>query len=132
MTERSEIISEIKLKHSRIALRHDGIVELHTSNNHEYEIQDVKENVSAIGHLSRGKKVPVLIIGGAFTSVSKEARVYMASEKSLKYSLCEAFLLNSLPQKLLIGFYIKVNKPLAPSCAFSNKEEAIKWLSGFL
>ena len=132
MTELSEITSEIKLKHSRIALRHDGIVELHTSNNHEYEIQDVKENVAAIGQLSGGKKVQVLIVGGAFTSVSKEARVFMASEGSLQYSLCEAFLLNSLPQRMLINFYIRVNKPLAPTRAFSSKSEALDWLKRFL
>jgi hypothetical protein len=131
LTELSEITSEIKLKHSRIALRQDGIVELHTSNNHEYEIQDVKENVAAIGQLSVGKKVPVLIVGGAFTSVSKEARVFMASEESLQYSLCEAFLLNSLPQRMLINFYIRVNKPLAPPRAFSSKSEALDWLKRF-
>lgn len=132
MTELSEITSEIKLKHSRIALRNDGIVELHTSNNHEYEIQDVKENVAAIGQLSGGKKVQVLIVGGAFTSVSKEARVFMASEESLQYSLCEAFLLNSLPQRMLINFYIRVNKPLVPTRAFSSKSEALDWLKRFL
>ena len=94
-----QIVSEIKLTHSLIALRSDGILELHTNSEHVYEINDVKENVEAFGKLTDYKKVPVLIIGGAFTSLSKEAREFMATEDSLKYSLCEAFLLASLPQK---------------------------------
>jgi glutamine synthetase type III len=128
LNQYSEIVAEIKLDHSRVVMRRDGILELHTNDEHEYEIKDVKENVEAFGRLSGGKKAPVLIIGGAFTSVSKEARVYMASEESLKYSLCEAFLLNSLPQKLLISFYIKANKPLVPSRAFSSHDKAVEWL----
>ncbi len=125
-------VSEIKLSHSLIVLRSDGILELHTSNEHVYEIGDVIENVEAFGKLTGNKKAPVLIIGGCFTSLSKEAREFMASEESLKYSLCEAFLLSSLPQKLLINFYIKVNKPLVPTMVFSDKDKAVNWLKSFL
>jgi hypothetical protein len=128
----SEIVSEIKLSHSLIRLRADGILELHTSDEHVYEIEDVKENVAAFGKLTENKKVPVMIIGGSFTSLSNEAREYMASEESLKYSLCEAFILTSLPQKLLINFYIKINKPLVPTMVFSNNYKAVNWLRSFL
>ncbi len=127
-----QIVSEIKLSHSLIAFRADGLLELHTSDEHVYEIEDVKENVEAFGKLTGNKKVPVMIIGGSFTSLSKEAREYMASEESLKYSLCEAFILTSLPQKLLINFYIKVNKPLVPTMVFSNNDKAVNWLRSFL
>jgi len=128
----AEIVSEIKLIHSLIALRSDGIIELHTSSEHVYEIEDVIENVEAFGKLTGYKKVPVLIVGGAFTSLSKDAREFMATEESLKYSLCEAFLLSSLPQKILINFYIKINKPLVPTAIFSDKEKALNWLKSFL
>jgi hypothetical protein len=121
-------MKKIELHHSIILLRNDGIIELHTNENHEYVIKDVIENVDSFGALTNGKKAPVLIIGGAFTSVSKEARSYMASHESLKYSLKEAFLLNSLAQKLLINFYIKFDKPLIPTKVFNCKDEAINWL----
>lgn len=132
MVESENIKSEIRLTHSRIVMRNDGILELHTNDNHEYEINDVKENVEATGKLTGSKKVPVLVVGGAFTSVSKEARAFMASEESLKYSMCEAFLLNSLAQKLLINFYISIHKPLVPTVVFTDKTKAIEWLKGFL
>jgi hypothetical protein len=122
-------MKKIELKHSIIILRDDGIIELHTNENHEYAIDDVIENVETFGLLTNGEKAPVLIIGGAFTSVSKEARGFMATHESLKYSLKEAFLLNSLAQKLLINFYIKFDKPLIPTKVFNQKQEAINWLS---
>ncbi|MBL7889615.1 MAG: hypothetical protein JNL24_08685 [Bacteroidia bacterium] len=125
-------MKKIELSHSIIVLRDDGILELHTNSEHEYAIDDVIENVETFGKLTGGKKAPVLIIGGAFTSVSKEARSFMATHESLKYSLVEAFLLNSLAQKLLINFYIKFDKPLVPTKVFNNKDEAIAWLSTFL
>lgn len=122
----------IDLSHSRVMLREDGILELHTNNEHVYSIEDTKENVESFGRLTGGKKAPVLIIGGSFTSISKETRIFMASEESLKYSAAEAFLLKSLAQKILINFYIRVDKPLVPTRVFTDKEKAIEWLKGHL
>lgn len=122
------IQKQVDLKHSKIILRRDGIIELHTNDKHEYIIDDVKENVATFGELTNHQKAPILIIGGAFTSVTKEARSFMANYESLKYSLCEAFLLNSLSQKLLINFYIKFDKPLVPTKVFHKKDPALDWL----
>ncbi len=125
-------MNKIVLSHSTIILRDDGILELYTSDEHEYTIDCTKENVKAFGELSGGKKVPVLIIGGAFTSVTPEAREFMASEESLEYSKAEAFLVNTLAQKILIQFYIKFNRPLVPTRIFTEKEKAIEWLKTFV
>jgi len=125
-------MNKIVLNHSTLILRADSILELYTNDNHEYTIACVKENVKASGKLTSEKKVPVLIIGGAFTSVTKEAREFMASQESLMYSKAEAFLVTSLPQKILINFYIKFNKPLVPTQTFIEKEKAIDWLKTFL
>lgn len=118
----------VKLSHSTFILRKDGIVELHTNDHHEYEIDDVRENVETIGKLTNFQKAPVLIVGGAFTSASKEARSFMATHESLKYSKREAFLLKSLAQKILINFYIKIDKPLVPTMVFTDKGKAVDWL----
>jgi len=126
------LYQKIDLGHSQIILREDGILELHADDNHIYEIEDVKENVAAFGKLSKYKKIPVLIIGGYFTTIKKETRIFMASAESLKYSKAEAFLLKSLAQKILINFYIRVDKPLVPTRVFTDKQKAIDWLKEFL
>jgi hypothetical protein len=125
-------MNTIDLKHSLIKLREDGIIELHSNENHVYTIDDVKETVEAFGKLSDFKKVPILIIGGSFSTLASETRAFMASEESLKYSKAEAFILKSLSQKILINFYIKFDKPVVPTKVFTKEEESIKWLRGFL
>ncbi|MBK6984503.1 MAG: hypothetical protein IPH32_07000 [Bacteroidetes bacterium] len=120
--------NKIDLTHSVIVLRDDGIIELYANDHHVYIIEDVKENVKAFGELTGNEKVPVLIIGGSFSSLDDQTREFMATEESLKYSKAEAFLITSLAQKILINFYIKFNKPLVPTRVFTDKEEAIKWL----
>ena len=124
-------INTIDLKHSVIILRDDGIIELHANDHHVYTIEDVKENVRAFGELTGNKKAPVLIIGGSFSSLDDKTREFMATEESLKYSTAEAFLITSLAQKILINFYIKFNKPLVPTRVFTDKEEAIEWLTRY-
>ncbi len=113
-------------------MREDGILVLYANENHAYTIDDTKENVAAFGALSGNKKVPVLIVGGSFSTLAPETRAFLASEESLLYSKAEAFLLKSLAQKLLINFYIKFDKPLVPTKVFTKEEEAIIWLKGFL
>lgn len=124
--------SRIELTHSTITLRDDGIIELQTHDDHVYEISDVLENVDAFGKLSNFQGAPVIVIGGSFTSTSSEARKFMATAESLKYSKCEAFILNSLPQRILINFYIKIDKPLIPTKVFKTKEDAIAWCKNHL
>jgi hypothetical protein len=120
--------NKIDLTHSVIVLRDDGIIELYANDHHVYIIEDVKENVKTFGELTGNEKVPVLIIGGSFSSLDDQTREFMATEESLKYSKAEAFLITSLAQKILINFYIKFNKPLVPTRVFTDKEEAIEWL----
>lgn len=118
----------IELSHSIVKLRNDGIIELYTKEDAHLSEEDVRENAETFGILSKGKKAPILIFGGEFSNISKEARDFMATEASLKYSLCEAFVLEYLPHKILISFYIKFNKPLVPTKVFKNKEKAIEWI----
>jgi len=125
-------MDEIDLTHSIIRRREDGILELHASDNHVYSIPDVRANVEAFGKLTHYKKAPVLIIGGSFSSLDNKTRSFMASEESLKYSSAEAFLITSLPQKILINFYIQFDKPLIPTKLFTNREKAEQWLKEFL
>ncbi|MBK6952005.1 MAG: hypothetical protein IPH24_08135 [Crocinitomicaceae bacterium] len=42
------VADKIELTHSTIILRKDGMLELHTHDNHLYEIDHVKENVEAL------------------------------------------------------------------------------------
>ena len=39
--------------------------------------------------------------------------------------------IKSLAHKILASFYLKINKPVVPTCFFNNKIDAEKWLKSF-
>jgi hypothetical protein len=77
-------------------------------------------------------KAPVLFIANEFSLPSKESREYLAKKESLPYSLADAYVINSFPQKIAANFYLKVNKPARPTKMFNNKEDALIWLKTYM
>jgi hypothetical protein len=117
--------------HSVIKLREDGIIEIDCRNNYEYSVNDVKENWAIIKELAKGKKILVFNNMPEFTTASKETREFVAKGEHKDFIAAEAFVIQSLAQKILGNFYLKINKPVVPAKIFTNKENAVQWLSTF-
>ena len=83
---------------------------------------------NAIGELSDFKESLVLMVPNNGTHFTAESRTFSASEEGLRYTIADAMIAKNLAQKLIVSFYLKLNKPPKPSKAFSNEEEAINWL----
>jgi hypothetical protein len=124
--------NEIDLEKSIVSLLEDCIIHIHIKPGREIELSDAVFIVEAMGKLGDGKKYPVLIDAGSFCSIDKEARIFAASAESNLYTIADAIAYCNLAQKLLVNFYMKYNKPVVPTRAFSNKPEAIEWLKGFI
>ena len=58
-----------------------------------------------------------------------EARNYYAESDYSKYRYADAFIVNSLPMRLLVNFFIAFNKPKIPSKMFNTKESAYEWIN---
>lgn len=58
-----------------------------------------------------------------------EARNFYAESEYSKYRYADAFIVNSLPMRLLVNFFIAFNKPKIPSKMFNNKESALNWIN---
>lgn len=125
-------MKKINLKKSTVSLSDDGILHIHLKAGSEIELSDAVLIVEAMAKLGGGKKMPVLIDAGEFTSIDKEVRVFSASAQSNIYTIADAIAYYSLAQKLIADFYIVHNKPTVPTKAFSNKAEAIDWLKSFI
>lgn len=121
----------IELKKSIVSMLDEGILHIHLKGGSEIELADAVLVVEAMGKLGDGKKYPVLIDAGEFTSIDKEVRIFSASPESNIYTLADAIAYVSLAQKLIADFYIQNNKPSVPTKAFPTKEEAIQWLKDF-
>jgi hypothetical protein len=122
---------QIELKKSIITLMDNGILHIHLKAGAEIQLSDAVLIVDAMGKIGKGKKFPILIDAGEFTSVDKEVRTFAASEESNIYTLADAIAYYSYAQKLIADFYIKHDHPVVPTRAFATKEEAIQWLETF-
>lgn len=121
---------EVVLEHSHLLKRTDGIVEIRCANDFTYDVEDVKENHSFLKEFAVTEKVLVLSFAEDFTSITNEARNYIAKGYHKDFIAAEAFLIHSLPQRLLANFFVKLNNPTVPAAyfAYSYKDLAEKWL----
>lgn len=122
----------IELKKSTVSLSDEGILYIHLKAGCEIELSDAILILEAMGKLGGGKKFPVFIDAGEFTSIDKEVRVFSANAENNIYTLADAIAYYSLAQKLIADFYVTHNKPAVPTKIFSNKEDAVLWLKTFL
>lgn len=125
-------INEILLSHSTVLLRDDGMLEVNVKESSDIGVDECQELTAAYESLLGEKKCPLLHIVGDYVTMDKEARDYASSELGLKFSIAEAFVINSLPHKILANFYMKVQKPSVPTKFFKSKSEAEDWLSKYL
>lgn len=121
--------NKINLDFAIIDLRPDNIVQVQYSDDLIVDMPEVKKIVEAIGTLAGEKRVCVLKIMGRYTSVTLEARKFVAEGEGSRYSIAEAVVISSLPQWLLANFFIKKEKPVKPMRFFKNTKDAEKWLS---
>lgn len=63
-----------------------------------------------------------------FNSAS-EVRTLYSDDNFIKYRFADAFIVNSLPMRLLVNFYISFDKPKIPSKMFNNEESALHWVN---
>lgn len=121
---------KVELDHSLILKRSDGIVEIRCSDDFIYDIKHIKENHHYLKQFASTEKVLVLSFAENYTSITNEARNYTAKGHHKSFIAAEAFLIHSLPQRLLANFYIKISQPIVPAAYFlyQYKDLAEKWL----
>lgn len=121
---------EFILEHSHIIKRSDGIVEIRCEDDFTYELSHILENHDCLKKLAITEKNLVLNFAGHYTSVSNEARNYVALGGHKHFIAAEAFLIHGLPQRILANFFLSFNKPVVPAAFFNYQDKSLaeKWL----
>jgi hypothetical protein len=78
--------------------------------------------------LSAGKKYCVLVTVHGMTHITKEARELTASAAFVQNTVAKAVLVTLIGHRLVVNFYMKVNKPKIKTHMFTDREKAIEWL----
>ncbi len=125
----NEIVDEGNLTAS---LYSNGIIEI----NWEPSLQTIdvihlSKMQEAVCELGNGKKMPLLFIPHDFSNVSKEGGKFATSDQGVKYTSAIGVLIDNLAKKILMNFFLSINKPKVPTRGFSTKEDAYTWLSKF-
>ena len=94
------------------------------------DLADAKENMASIEILAKGQKVPVLVDIRKSIGVSQKCRAYFAGHDAQKIQ--SALLISSPLSKMIGNFFIGFNKTKFPAKLFTNKKEAVEWLSSHL
>jgi hypothetical protein len=126
------IIKEIVLPHSHLKLRSDGIVQISYPDHFDFTLKESIESVNAIGEITNGIPHPILKIPGKYTSVDHDCRDHVAKGDGARFSIAEAFIIESLAHKMVANVYIKIYKPQKPAHFFSDIPSAETWLKTFL
>lgn len=113
-------------------LNSNGIIEVDLSNKRdEIDKESLIVLKSIINELGNGKKMPVYIIASDFLGITPEARNFAALPESSEFTSANAVLIPSLANKMLLNFFLKINKPNVPIKGFTNEEDAFEWLLSF-
>lgn len=83
---------------------------------------DVNEFMGPVKHYA------VVDFGGNVSSSTEARQIYADAEYIQKYRIADAFLVKSLPVRLIANFFINVTKPKVNTRLFTDEESAIKWL----
>ncbi|MCX6175173.1 MAG: STAS/SEC14 domain-containing protein [Ignavibacteriales bacterium] len=95
-------------------------------------LNKAKEALEAAKKYTGSKKFPLLVDVRQQKSISREARHFYSSKEVTDNVTALAFLVESTTSKVLANFFLGLNKPPYPTKLFTNEDEAIEWLKGFL
>lgn len=94
------------------------------------DIASAKQIVKDRVDFTEGKSYYIIIDFTNLKSTTKEARDYMNDPTGgLTGLLGGAFLSNNVVATLFVNLYLKVNHPTIPAKFFTNKADAINWLT---
>jgi len=65
-------------------------------------------------------------------TVSKESRGVYSSQESNNYFSAAALLVGNPVSRIIGNFYMGINKTAMPIKMFTDKDQAITWLKGFI
>lgn len=123
-----QILQSVDFSYAKVQLLDLGIVRLQIFGKLEIGENESREMNNAIGLLSGGKEVLVLIMAEEITQFNKGAMMFSASEEGLRFTKADALVVKSIAQKITANFYLLVNAPKKPSRIFNSESEAIEWL----
>ena len=121
-------MTEVKCRISTVHRVSEDMLLIAIDPNKKVQVKDVIELKKAALKIGDGKPFYNLVSVGPFTLPTRKAREVSCSVEGSYYKLGEAFVVKTLPQRLICRVLIKLNKPTVPTQCFETIQEAKQWL----
>lgn len=123
-----QLVQQIIFSHSKLQLLDSKLVRIEIFGNTPIGLKEAKEMNEALGVLSKGKELLLLMVVDEVDQFSKEAMDFSASRQGLLFSTAEAMVVKSTAQRITANLYLKLVKPKKPSKIFNDEKDAVSWL----
>jgi len=110
----------------------DGIARTKVKPQSEITVKEAKENSDAVNSLHSETNFPLLVDARNIKSMTKDARDHFSMNNRASYVNAFAILIDSPLSKIIGNFFMGLNKPRVPARLFTEEEEALLWLRGYL
>lgn len=124
------INTTIDLDFAIVKLRNDGIVQTDINLDDSITLEQAKTLLEAYINVSNGGGKPHLMIPTKFAIPDNDVLDFIKNVGNI-HGKADAFIIKSLPQKIIGNFFLKFHKPKIPTKLFSDYTKAIKWLKEY-
>ncbi len=106
----------------------DDIIKVQIKDSASIEEEDLLEMKDFNKKLAEDKNYYLLFIAGKDAHISKEAREKSTEKEISENKIAQAFVVQSLAHKIIVNFFINIQRPSMPTKMFTDEKEAINWL----
>lgn len=129
MTNSSEYIDFLDYEKFSFTLRKDGIVHYKMKANCLIMLPDVMKHFNVFKEKYAGQAFLNLYEFEENSEIDDEVRKWAADPSGNNFTIADAFVIQSMAQKMIGNFYLTFHKPVKPTKLFNNVEDALKWLN---
>jgi hypothetical protein len=124
----TKLIKTIESDEGTTKVYDNGLIESLIHEGAHIDVPYLLEGKQLIERVLQGKKAYVLNEGAGFYRITREARELSASKDYSSHIACIAVITKHVAIKLVFDLYNKIDKPSVPTKAFTDREQAMKWL----
>jgi len=119
-----------ELKPAQVVLEDSGTVRVTLKDEFNVSLEEAQELSSVFGEFCQSEKRNFLIDArNSFAKIPEEVKFIATNDPNQTTTRnATAILINTLANKVLTDFYIRVFKPSVPTKVFNDEEKALKWL----
>lgn len=121
----------ILVRNGEVILCSTGFVLVKLKEDHEIELRDAKEMISACEEICGNGEFVTMLDGGVSIDIGEDAMLYCAKYKKDEWKAF-AIIVRTISERIFANYYLKFKKPIRPTKIFSSPDKGIEWLQGFV